>query len=69
MSKKRKVNPRRLPATRADVNMITTYTINGNTVRIHDPAETPEAKERRQERIKAAAVRFWKAKERQEADK
>ena len=37
----------------------------GHTVRIHDPAATPEAKAKRQERIERACVRFWESKERE----
>jgi hypothetical protein len=38
---------------------VTTYKIGNNTVRIHDPAETAEAKARRQERIEKACKRFF----------
>ena len=45
--------------------MVTTLKIGQHTVIIHDPAETPEAKARRQERLEKACVRFWQAKERE----
>ena len=44
----------------------TTYNIGPHTVRIHDPAETLEAKARRQKRLEQACVRFWKEKEKSE---
>lgn len=44
----------------------TTYNIGPHIVRIHDPAETPEAKARRQKRLEQACVRFWKEKEKSE---
>lgn len=43
----------------------TTLTYGRHTVHIHDPADTPEAKARRQERLEQACIRFWKAKERE----
>ena len=36
----------------------TTYEIGKNRVIIHDPAETPEAKAKRQQRLKEACERF-----------
>lgn len=36
----------------------TTYEIGKNTVIIHDPAETPEAKAKRQQRLLKACERF-----------
>ena len=39
----------------------TEYKIGQHIVRIHDPADTPEAKAAQQKRIEAACVRFWKA--------
>ena len=42
----------------------TTLKIGQHTVHIHDPADTPEAKAKRQERLEKACVRFWKEKER-----
>lgn len=47
----------------------TTFNIGPNIVTIHDPADTPEARARRQERLKKACVRFWMAKEKEEARK
>ena len=44
----------------------TTYNFGPHTVIIHDPADTPEAKARRQERLEKACVRFWEAKEKEE---
>jgi hypothetical protein len=44
----------------------TTYNIGPHIVRIHDPAETLEAKARRQKRLEQACVRFWKEKEKSE---
>ena len=44
----------------------TTYNFGPHTVRIHDPADTPEAKARRQKRLEQACVRFWKEKEKSE---
>ena len=44
----------------------TTYNIGQNIVRIHDPAETPEAKAKRQKRLEQACVRFWTEKEKSE---
>ncbi len=45
--------------------MTTTITTKGgHIVRIHDPAETPEAKARQRERIEKAVVAFWKGIER-----
>lgn len=41
----------------------TTYKIGPNTVHIHDPADTPEAKAKQRERIEKACIRFWQAKE------
>lgn len=38
----------------------TTYEIGKNTVIIHDPAETPEAKANRQKRLEKACVRFMR---------
>lgn len=38
----------------------TTYEIGKNTVIIHDPAETPEAKAERQKRLEKACVRFMR---------
>ena len=43
----------------------TTYKFGNHTVNIHDPAKTPEAKAKRQERLEAACIRFWQAKERE----
>lgn len=45
----------------------TTYKIGQHTVRIHDPAETPEAKAKRQARIEKACVRFMRRVESQRA--
>jgi hypothetical protein len=45
----------------------TTYQIGQHTVRIHDPAETVEAKARRQERFEKACIRFMQHVERQRA--
>ena len=36
----------------------TTYQIGQHTVRIHDPADTPEKKAKQQERIEKACIRF-----------
>lgn len=47
----------------------TTYKFGNHTVHIHDPAKTPEAKAKRQERLEAACVRFWQAKEREAVKK
>lgn len=44
----------------------TTYNFGPHTVRIHDPADTPEAKAKRQKRLESACVRFWEAKENSE---
>ena len=44
----------------------TTYQIGPHTVRIHDPADTPEAKALRQKRIEKACVRFWVETEKRE---
>ena len=44
---------------------ITTLQIGQHIVRIHDPAETPEAKAKRQARLETACVKFWQAKERE----
>lgn len=44
----------------------TTYQIGPNIVRIHDPADTPEAKALRQKRIEKACVRFWMETEKRE---
>lgn len=43
----------------------TTYKFGKHTVHIHDPAETPEAKAKRQERLEKACVRFWQSVERE----
>ena len=45
----------------------TTLQIGPNTVHIHDPADTPEARAKRQERLERAVVKFWRAKEKEEA--
>lgn len=45
----------------------TTYKIGQHTVRIHDPAETPEAKAKRQARLEKACVRFMRHVESQRA--
>lgn len=37
----------------------TTYQFDGYTVRIHDPAETPEQKAKQHERLVKACVKFW----------
>lgn len=42
----------------------TTLHIGQHTVHIHDPADTPEARAKRQERLERAVVTFWRAKER-----
>lgn len=47
----------------------TTLKISQHTVHIHDPADTPEAKAKRQERLEKACARFWRAKEKGEARK
>ena len=47
----------------------TIYKFGNHTVHIHDPAKTPEAKAKRQERLEAACVRFWQAKEREAVKK
>lgn len=39
----------------------TTYQIGQHTVIIHDPADTPEAKARRQAHLEKACIRFWEA--------
>lgn len=44
---------------------VTTYKFGQHTVRIYDPADTPEAKARQQKRLEEACVRFWQAKERE----
>lgn len=36
----------------------TTYKFGQHTVRIHDPADTPEKKAKQQERFKKACIRF-----------
>lgn len=41
----------------------TTLNIGGHTVRIHDPADTPEAKAAQRKRMERAVEQFWKAKE------
>lgn len=38
--------------------IITTYSFGKHTVRVHDPAETPEQKERQRQRIEKACIRF-----------
>jgi hypothetical protein len=38
----------------------TTYKIGRHTVRIHDPAETAEAKAKRQARLEKACIRFMR---------
>ena len=43
----------------------TTYKFGKHIVRIHDPADTPEAKAEQQKRLEAACVRFWQAQERE----
>lgn len=46
--------------------MITThYEINGHCATIHDPVETEEGRQERQKRWKTAAVRFYKAVEKE----
>lgn len=36
----------------------TTYQFGQHIVRVHDPADTPEAKARQHERIKKACIRY-----------
>ena len=36
----------------------TTYKFGRHTVRVHDPADTPEKKERQRQRIEKACIRF-----------
>ena len=45
--------------------MVTTIKVGQHTVRIHDPAETPEAKAKQRERLEKACIKFWQAKERE----
>lgn len=47
----------------------TTYKFGQHVVHIHDPAETPEAKAKRQERLATSCVKFWQAKEREAVKK
>ena len=47
----------------------TTYKFGNHTVHIHNPAETPESKAKQRERLEAACVRFWHAKEREAVKK
>ena len=44
----------------------TTYNFGQHIVRIHDPADTPEARARRQQRLEKACVKFWQEKEKSE---
>ena len=46
---------------------VTTYQFAKGIVRIHDPAETPEAKAKQHERIEKACIRFMQAVERERA--
>ena len=38
--------------------MVTTYQFGKHTVTVHNPAETPEAKEKQRQRIEKACIRY-----------